>query len=264
MAFASSDQTSVKPTQQTAEAIATLLENALATDNRSTPSPELPTKLVVRVLDASSIVSLMEHGGVDIAWLDPADYELLHVRNDAVPITKMDDYSGLFIVREALGLRTLKDLKNRPVAFGPDSSVPSTIFPLRYLKDQANLRKSDVISIPEANEDAIVLAVCQGKADAGGIYNDARISAPKQACMQPTNPLVTMTPLPGDPQVVSTRLSSGLIKALQSALENVGSDQAGRQALANLYGINQLYPASDANYKDFLSTLRAVEPTFVQ
>jgi len=265
MGFAPSDQTSVNPTQATADHVAKLLSSALTKTSASAlSSAGFQSRVVPKMFPSvREILSGMENRIVDIGWLDPSDYEVIHQRHkDAVPITKMPDYKGLFIVRQNLGLHDLVDLKHRRVAFGPQSSVPSTVYPLWYLQME-KVSRSDVSAVPRPSEDSIVLAVCQGQADAAGIYNDARTAAPTDACTEPTGSLKQMDPIVGDPQVVRSGLPSSVSKALQMALESLGQQSEGRQGLRDLYGIDSLVKASDADYKDFRKVLNEVEPNFL-
>lgn len=208
---------------------------------------------------------------IDIGWGGPFDYVKTHVQNGAYPITAsirrgVKGYKAFIIVKADSSIQTLKDLKGKSFAFGDTLSASSNLYPKWALLNEKIDPEKDLKSTKISNQSAIALAVYQGQVDAGAIYDDARTN--KEVVdkfpdvMTKTRILWTSPLIPADPQFVRKDLNKTNVQKLQAAMIKMAKDQNGQTWLKDLFTIDSLEAATDADYDGLREVIKAVLPDF--
>lgn len=206
---------------------------------------------------------------VDIAFVGPLNYLILHEKTGAYPITAAVrrgklGYKSLIITNKNSGINNLSDLKNKRFAFGDSLSASSNLYPKSLLKDAGIDPKKDLRSILVSSQSAIVLSVMQGKVDAGAVYNDARVNPEVLSkfpdILNKTKILAESKLIPADPQVVRKGLSNDVVNKIRDALVSLSKTVEGKKLLKEIYGIDYLTPVSDDNYQGLRDIVKQIKP----
>lgn len=223
----------------------------------------------ITVQSYAAIVVGMSNKTIDVAFLGPLDYIVGHVKNGAYPITASvrngkKGYSGIVIVRKDSGITNLKDLKGKTVALGDPLSASSNLYPKSAMIKDGIDPMRDVRAMTLSSANAIVLSVAQGKVDAGAVYMDARknpeVAARFPKIMDETRVIHLTETIPADPQIVRKDLNLDQVQTLKKAFLALSSDSDGKKWLKELFGIDQLAVADDAEYDGLRRVVREVNP----
>jgi len=164
-------------------------------------------------------------------------------------------YHGYIFVRRDSGIRTVKDMKGKRMAFVEKATTAGYIFPLAYLQ-QNGITDMDHFfgeSFFTGSHDAAINAVLNRKADVGAakhsIYDRVRKDDPrvdKDLLILAESPKV-----PSNGLCVRKGLDEGLKKKLKESLLNLDSDPEGAKVLTQFGAI-----------KFIETTARDYEPVF--
>ena len=164
-------------------------------------------------------VEAMGTGQIDVAFLPPMAYVLGHKRYGLEVLLKVERhgktvYRGEIIVRKDSGIETIDDLKGKTFAFVESSSASG------HLYAKALLLKHGIVVGEERDtvlftlsHPSVVLAVVQGKVDAGACFDDARVQAQDIApdVMELTKVLAYTDDIPADTVSVRDDFPEGLV-----------------------------------------------------
>jgi phosphonate transport system substrate-binding protein len=213
----------------------------------------LSKKLNVRVVaqtatDYAAPVEALRHQKLDFALLGPKATLLAAREGRATIIARTingakPNYYSLVFVRQDSGIRRLQDLKNRSFAFVDVNSASGGLFPRYMLLRAGIIPERDLRQTLYAGaHDAVILAVLNGKVDAGATWaNDPR-GATSGLSRMLTNPadrsqlkvIAASPPIPGEGIVARSGISPKLRAAMQDALVHMGDSAEGRKAVAAL------------------------------
>jgi phosphonate transport system substrate-binding protein len=219
---------------------------------------EQRTGYTVDTLQATSyvgIVEAMSSGDVQVAWLPPMAYVFAHQRNGAQPILKVvrhgsPTYRGQIVVAADSPIKTLADLKGRKVAFPDQTSASGHLYPKALLLEHGVDPEVDCEVIFAGSHDAALTCLLKGSADAACTFEDARkgIRTAFPDVMETTRVLQTTVDIPADCVAVSSDLAPDVVANVNTALAAIAADETGKQVLMELYEIEGLVPATDADY----------------
>ncbi len=221
------------------------------------------------VTNYAAIVLGMSNKTIDIGFVGPLGYILGHKKTGAYPITASvrdgkKGYSGIMIVREDSGITDLEHLKGKTIALGDPLSASSNLYPKFAMFNAGVDPQKDVRARTLSSASAVVMSVAQGQVDAGAIYLDARenpeVVARFPKIMDETRVILMTETIPADPQIVRKDLNPGQVQALKTALLELSSDDEGKKWLQELFGIDSLAPADDADYDGLRRVVRKVNP----
>jgi phosphonate transport system substrate-binding protein len=166
-------------------------------------------------------------------------------------------YQGMIITHAASGIKTLKDLHGKSIAYTDELSTSGYLYPKKLL--EKNSIKIGKESFAKKHDD-VVRQVYERKVDAGaafysapspnGTLRDAR-SRVKDKYPDVEKKVVVLTitdPIPNDPIVFSKSFDQVIANKLCMALMKLAQDEKGKQALQDLYGTEGFVKASDADY----------------
>ena len=218
------------------------------------------TGLYFKADNASSYVGIVEAmavGKVHIGWLPPMAYVFAHQRNGDEVILKVvrngkATYRGEVVVMADSGIETFADLKDKRIAFADQASSSGHLYPKTVLLDNGIDPEVDMSDILFAGgHDTSLLALVNGSADVACCYDDAReklLTAGYPDIMETTRVLAYTPEIPADNVAVIKDLPRDLKDKVTAGLIALTKTAEGRKVLMDLYEIEGLVPAQDADY----------------
>ena len=215
----------------------------------------------------AGVIEAMGAGRADIGWLNTFSYVIAHQKY-GVEVRLVTVRFGLpyyraeIIAQSASGINSLADLKGKRFAFVDPASTSGYLFPLAGLKkagyDPAKFFGQTVFAGSHNN---VVLAVYQGRAEAGAVFEDARASVQKTLpdVMQKLKVVWKSDPIPNDTVSFRKDLPADVKDRVSTALLRFSQDPVGLEALKSLYEIEALadYQLLVSKYKVKASSLDA-------
>ena len=212
--------------------------------------------------DYTGIVEALRVHKLDVAFLAPASYVLAKNEADIKVILKSERkgipfYYAAIITRADSGIKTLDDLRGKTFAFGDTLSTTGHVFPRKMLKERGIDPTRDLKQILySGGHDATVLAVLNGKVDAGATYAnspDGNDTAWMRYLKDPADvkrirAIAFSEPIPADNLVVSGALDPQIVKRLEDIFIELSRDAKGKTMLRDLYQIDGFVPATDQDY----------------
>lgn len=209
----------------------------------------------------------------DLAWVSPLSYVQARDQNGCYPITASirsgtKGYKAFMVVKSDSPIKELKDLKGKKFAFGDPLSASSTLYPkAAMIKAGLNI-DSDLTAQNISSASAVAIAVYQGQVDAGAFYDDARknkeVIDKFPDILDKTRIIWTSDLIPADPQVVRKDLNKNQVAKLKAALLKLSSDPNGKQFIKDLFTIDALEAADDADYNVLRDVVKAVDPSLLK
>jgi len=202
------------------------------------------------------IVEAMAVGKVQIAWLPPMAYVYAHDRNGDQVILKAvrngkPTYRGELVVMADSDIQAVSDLRGRRVAFTDQTSTSGHYYPAALLREAGLDPEADVEPLFAGSHDAAVLALVKGSVDAACCYEDARdklLTMGFPDIMTDTRILAYTPEIPADNVAVIDELDPELAARVKSGLLALAGSEDGARILLELYDIEGLMPAVDADY----------------
>jgi phosphonate transport system substrate-binding protein len=212
--------------------------------------------------DYTGIVEALRVKKLDVAFLAPASYVLAKNEANIRVILKSERkgipyYYAAIITRADSGIKTLEDLRGRTFAFGDSLSTTGNVIPRKMLKERGIDPARDFKQILYAGaHDATVLAVFNGKVDAGATYANSPDSGDtawirylkKPEDIRKIRAIAFSEPIPADNLVISADLDDGIAKKIEELFVELSRDPKGKKMLRDLYQIDGFVPASDKDY----------------
>jgi phosphonate transport system substrate-binding protein len=207
----------------------------------------------------AGVIEAMGAGRADIGWLNTFSYVIAHQKYGAeVRLVTvrfgLPYYRAEIIAQSSAGVNTLADLKGKRFAFVDPASTSGYLFPLAGLKKAGyDPQKFFGQTIFAGSHNNVVLAVYQGRVDAGAVFEDARGSVQKTLpdVMQKVKVVWKSDPIPNDTVSFRRELPGDVKDRVTKALLRFSQEPAGLEALKNLYEIEALadYPLLVSKYK---------------
>ena len=177
----------------------------------------------------SAVVEGMCNNQADIAWFGASTYgeanDKCGVDLLAVDVKKGNSsyYSGIF-VRKGNGIKSIKDLKGKKMAFGSTSSTSSFNFPVAMLiADGVNPAKDLNKVIIAGSHSASLAALAEGKVDAAAASYNSFGKAVKKGAIDPSKfmALAKSQPIPNPPLAMNKGLTGDLKSRLREAFNTI-------------------------------------------
>ncbi len=223
---------------------------------------ELGLKVKLQVAgDYAGVITGMQFGHVDIAYLGPKSYVEAANRAGAEAIVLEKDlngtpgYHGLILSKKGSGLKTIEDLQGKTWAFTDPHSTSGTLVPTVYF-NKINIDPQQYFSkvIYSGSHEASILSIKAGKIAAASTNDlDFNRGLGKQWQKSDFNTIWTSDLIPAAPMAVRKGLPASLKSAIQQAFVSY-SDTDGLDKLK----ISGYIPATDSMY-DSIRTLIAVK-----
>jgi len=212
--------------------------------------------------DYTGVIEAMRSGKIDVAFFPPAAYVLAERKANAEVILMSffnghAQYHGAIITRKGSGIKTLKDLKNKTVAFVDPVSTSGAIYPRVMLLDAGIVPEKDFKRLIYAGgHDAAVLAVLHGKVDAAATYSNdpqGKDSAWNNSLPNPKDRakislLAVTKPIPSDNIAVRKDLDPKIVKKLKDTFLKLSATPEGRKKLREIYQVDGFVEGKPADY----------------
>lgn len=190
---------------------------------------------VFTATDYTGVIEAMKRKRVDVAWFGPLSYYLAEMEAGAeafaVGIREGGDshtYKSIFIAPCDSGIKSIKDLKGKSVAFVDPASTSGGLMPTYMVKKETGMMPQDYFGkfTYTGSHDAAELAVKNKSVDAAA-DNDITYEKmlDKGLITRQSNCVVAeSSPLPGSPLVYRSDLPADLKKKIQDAIINAHKD----------------------------------------
>ena len=212
--------------------------------------------------DYTGVVEALRVEKLDIAFLTPASYVLAKNEANVRVVLKSERrgspfYYSAIITRRDSGIEKLEDLQGKTFAFGDPLSTSANVFPRKMFHavgiDPVRDFKRILFS---GGHDATVLAVLNGKVDAGATFANAPNESDTAWTRYLKDPedvkkiraIAFSEPIPADNLVIRAGLDEALAKKIEQVFIDLSRDAEGKKMLRELYQIDGFVPASDKDY----------------
>lgn len=143
----------------------------------------------------------------------------------------------------------LVKVKGAKVAFVEQTSSSGYVFPALQLKQAGIDYQKDIEPIFAGSHDAAAIAVCNGDAEVGVSFDDARGIAKTNCDLKNKAVVFAYSPeIPNDGWAVRGDLPASLKTAITESLLNYAKSDAGKAVLHDIYEIDDLVPAAPGAY----------------
>jgi phosphonate transport system substrate-binding protein len=207
------------------------------------------------VLSYTACIEQMAAGHFEVAMLPSSAYIMAHDRyNVQVRLKAVRNgsptYRGQIITRTDSGINTLQDLIGRTFGFTEAASTSGHLYPKTLMIQNGINPDNDLAETTFiGNHQAVVLAVLNGRVDAGATYDDARerLLETEPTVMEQTKVIAYTAEIPSD--TVSFRADctgpfyDNLVETLM-AISKEGEDSP----FYAIYDIEELVAAQDSDY----------------
>ncbi|MHB8732120.1 MAG: phosphate/phosphite/phosphonate ABC transporter substrate-binding protein [bacterium] len=239
----------------------------LESGNRISHLLEMATGYQFQSVVATSYAGVIEAMGAsraDIGWLNTFSYVIAHQKY-GVEVRLVTVRFGLpyyraeIITQAASGINGLADLRGKRFAFVDPASTSGYLFPVAGLKKAGyDPQKFFGQTIFAGSHNNVVLAVYQGRVDAGSVFEDARGSVQKTLpdVMQKVKVIWKSDPIPNDTVSFRKGLPEDVKAKVTTALLRFSQTPAGLDALKSLYEIEAL-----ADYNLLVTKYKVKTPT---
>jgi phosphonate transport system substrate-binding protein len=212
--------------------------------------------------DYTGVVEALRVNKLDIAFLTPASYVLAKNEANVKVVLKSErkgiaSYYAAIITRADSSIHTLDDLRGKTFAFGDALSTTGNIFPRKMFKERGIDPVRDFKQILySGGHDATVLAVLNGKVDAGATYANSPDGDDTAWMRYLKNPedvkkiraIAFSEPIPADNLVINGNLDEVIAKKIEETFLQLSRDPKGKQMMRDLYQIDGFVPATDQDY----------------
>jgi phosphonate transport system substrate-binding protein len=196
------------------------------------------------------------------ALMSSQSYVLANTRHQATVKLRTvrfghSSYQGMIVTHAASGIKTIKDLQGKNIAYTDELSTSGYLYPKKIL-EKNNIKTGKEIFLKKHDE--VIKQVYERTVDAGAAFysppspegelRDARgrIIAKYPDIEKKVLILIKTDPIPNDPVVFSKQFDATQANKLCMALMKLSKDEKGKQALVELYGTEGFVKASDADY----------------
>ena len=222
-------------------------------------SAGLGVPIEVQVGDTyADVAGLLARGEVEFAEFSPYSYVLARDQARLRPLVMAisdgsNTAAGYVVVRQQSPLRTLDDLRGKSFAYVDRASTSGFLYPRKLLRDRG-LDPETYFGHTEfvGNHEAVLLAVLEGKVEAGATYQGAFAALRRSKGVDPLafRVIAKMPRTPRDLYVIRADLPPEVGDAIARLLLEVSTrSPAGREILEPMR-INGFVPADPRDYDD--------------
>ncbi|MBI1767885.1 MAG: phosphate/phosphite/phosphonate ABC transporter substrate-binding protein [Bacteroidetes bacterium] len=172
-------------------------------------------------------------------------------------------YYGMIVTKASSGIKSLKDLNGKTIAYTDQLSTSGYLYPKKLL-EKKGVKPGKILFLNSHEE--VITQVYTGKVDAGAAFYSPESSTKElrdaRARVQKKFPdiskeviiLAKTDPIPNDPITFSKSINSELALKIAVAMVKIANTEEGKKLLKEMYGVEGLVRATDADY----NSLRAV------
>ena len=200
--------------------------------------------------DYSSMIEAMRHGRIDLAYFGPLSYVLAKSKSDIDAFAaKTKDgsatYKAVVIANRESGVKNIKDIKGKDMAYGDQASTSSHLIPKSMLVAEGLKAGDNYNEHFLGAHDAVAVAVQNGTAAAGGLSQPIFESLVERGVIDSSKVRVLAESKPFPQYPWAMRLD--LDKNLQSKIKKVFYALQDKDILKN-FKADGLAPIVDQDY----------------
>jgi phosphonate transport system substrate-binding protein len=187
----------------------------------------LPVELKV-TMDYNGAIEAMRAKHIEMAWFGPFSYVLAAEVAGAEAIvngvrrdTGTSTYKTVFVTHKDSGIKSIKELTGRSLAFVDPASTSGYLIPMSILKREGYTPEKDFkTTVYAGTHNAVQLAVKNRKVDVGADSDTSFARMVKAGEIDPKVNVVIheSAPIPGSPLVIRGDLDAAFKKRVQKAL----------------------------------------------
>src|SRR5438445_532292 len=210
------------------------------------------TIFVVDLADFATVVEALVNDQVDIAHLGGFTYVQASKRAGVKPLVQRErdrEFHSLFITQAGSPIRSLADLKKRSFAFGDVNSTSGHLMPEYFMRRNGVDPEVIAKAIYTGGHDATLLAVANGKVDAGALDEAVFQRMTSQGKIDPAKVRVFWTTPPFFDYVWVARkgLDARKADAVRDSFLALDRADPQRRAILEALSASKYAPAPDAN-----------------
>lgn len=250
--------------------------------NSGKPLGEMLGKITGYKFDVSvptsyaAVIEAMGSNKVDIGWLAPFAYVLAHDKYGTdvmLIVTRQNSKSYVSqIITADPAITKIEEMKGKKFAFVDSASASGYLYPAAYLKDKGLDPKTFFSEVVQAGgHDKVVIAVYNKQVSGGATFG--RSSMDPNAPLTDARTLVKSTipdvldkvkiiaetdPIPNDTVSARKGLDKVVFDKVKSGLLEIAKSADGKKVLTDLYQIDGLADASDADFDPIRKKARAL------
>ncbi len=219
-----------------------------------------------------AVVEAFGSGRADIAAMNSFGYLMANNRYGAIAKLRVirhgvDYYQGQIVAHVDSGIKTVADLEGKRFAFADPSSTSGYMFPLKILKEQNVTLSNETFAM---KHDSVITMIYQKQVDAGatyysapdsaGVIRDARARVKTQfPDVEDKIKIIAITePIANDPFVFRKDLPEEVAQKFIAALRKFLATEAGAKIFQDIYSVDGVVDATDADYNPLRETLQTI------
>lgn len=220
----------------------------------------------------SAVIAALQTNEADVAWLPTFAYVLANkVCNAQVGLMTvrngLKEYRGQFLARVDRHYQRPEDVAGKVIAYTDAASTSGYVYPSALLRQRGIKPAQEIFT---GSHPAAIMAVYEGKADvactfwsppnAAGEPQDARkaVLETKPDVMTVVAPFAFTDWIPNDTVTFRGNMSPEMRDRVSKALLAIASDPQGKKIMKDLYDIDGLVPATDADYNSVRKALETL------
>ncbi|WP_054950317.1 phosphate/phosphite/phosphonate ABC transporter substrate-binding protein [Numidum massiliense] len=227
----------------------------------------IPVKVSVST-DYNTVIEAMASKKIDVGFLPPTAYVIAHKKEAADVILQaqrygikddntgentdelVDFYHSIILVKKDSGIKDVKDLKGKKVAWQNVTSSAGYVWPAMELQKVGLDPQNDVEGVTMKGHDQAVLALLNGQVDAAAVFEDARNNIKKDYpnAFKDTVVLKKTAKIPNDTISVRPDLTDEWKKKISDAFIEIGKDEKGKEIIRDVYSHEGYSPSKDSNF----------------
>ncbi len=178
-----------------------------------------------------------------------------------------DYYQGQILAHVDSGIKEVKDLEGKKMAFVDPSSTSGYMFPLKIMKDAGVSPSNETFA---NKHDNVVIMIYQKQVDAGATYysapaedgsiRDARARVKTQFpdVEEKIKIVATTDKIPNDPFVFRKDLPQEITDKFIAALKKFIATEKGRDIFKRIYSVEGVVDTSDEDYQSLRDMVKAI------
>lgn len=221
-----------------------------------------------------SYIAVVESFGtkrVDIAAMNTFGYVLAHEKYQAearLTVLRLGEatYQAQFLAKTEGPIHSLADFKGKKMAFVDAASTSGYLLPMKVLKDRGVVLGEMVFA---GKHDNVVSMIYNGQVDGGatfyshpdseGIQDARRLVKTQYPDIEKRVKIVELTDsIPNDPLVFRKDIPEEMKNIIIGAFLKFVETKEGKEAFRNIYGVDALKKASDADYDSVRNILKTL------
>lgn len=218
----------------------------------------------VEAFTASNYVGVVEAMGsskVDFGIIPPFAYVLAHKTNGAKVILSALNkdgksfYRSEFIVMKNSGIKSLKDLKGKKVAFVDPSSSSGYIYPGAKLKKEGFDLDKDIEAVYSGGHDKSLQLLVNGDVDCACVYEGAEKKFEKDfPKLKDAEVLEYTDEIPYIAVAVNKDLDDETVEKIKEGIMKSLNEGEGKELIIKLFNLYGFKEASDKDYESIIDT----------